>query len=88
MITLKLTIRKTMPRADGTYNIKVQLSHRRRTTYIPTRFNVRDVVLDLLDTFSEFVRDAAYKDVKNMQQFYDQKRVSTFQHRRSRRKSS
>lgn len=43
MITLKLTIRKTMPRADGTYNIKVQLSHRRRTTYIPTRFNVRDV---------------------------------------------
>lgn len=37
--------------------------------------NATTSLLDLLDTFSEFVRDAAYKDVKNMQQFYDQKRV-------------
>lgn len=32
-------------------------------------------LLDLLETFSGFVVDAAYKDVKNMQQFYDGKRV-------------
>lgn len=37
--------------------------------------NATTSLLDLLDTFSEFVRDAAYKDVKNIQQFYDQKRV-------------
>ncbi len=32
-------------------------------------------LLDLLDTFGMFIIDAAYKDVKNMQQFYDSKRV-------------
>lgn len=37
--------------------------------------NATTSLLDLLDTFNEFVRDAAYKDVKNIQQFYDQKRV-------------
>ena len=37
--------------------------------------NATTSLLDLLDTFSEFVRDAAYKDVKNIQQFYDRKRV-------------
>jgi hypothetical protein len=32
-------------------------------------------LLDLLDSFSMFVVDAAYKDVKNIQQFYDDKRI-------------
>lgn len=32
-------------------------------------------LLDILETFSSFVIDGAYKDVKNMQQFYDSKRV-------------
>jgi hypothetical protein len=32
-------------------------------------------LLDLLDSFNEFIRDAAYKDVKNMQQFYDSSRT-------------
>ena len=29
----------------------------------------------MLDTFSAFIRDGAYKDVKNIQQFYDTPRV-------------
>lgn len=37
--------------------------------------NATTSLLDLLDTFSGFVIDGAYKDVKNMQQFYDSKRV-------------
>ncbi|MDQ9825968.1 hypothetical protein RFZ44_21955, partial [Acinetobacter sp. 163] len=37
--------------------------------------NATTSLLDLLDSFQEFVKDAAYKDVKNMQQFYDQKRL-------------
>lgn len=37
--------------------------------------NATTSLLDLLDSFQEFTRDAAYKDVKNIQQFYDQKRV-------------
>lgn len=32
-------------------------------------------LLDMLESFSAFVKDGAYKDVKNMQQYYDTKRV-------------
>lgn len=37
--------------------------------------NATVALLDILESFSTFVLDAAYKDVKNMQQFYDTKRV-------------
>ncbi len=37
--------------------------------------NATNTILDILETFSQFVKDSAYKDVKNMQQFYDSKRV-------------
>lgn len=37
--------------------------------------NATTSLLDLLDSFSGFVIDGAYKDVKNMQQFYDSRRV-------------
>lgn len=37
--------------------------------------NATKSLLDLLECFSCFVVDGAYKDVKNMQQFYDSKRV-------------
>lgn len=37
--------------------------------------NASTTLLDLLECFSGFVVDGAYKDVKNIQQFYDSKRV-------------
>ena len=37
--------------------------------------NATTSLLDLLDSFSTFVVDSAYKDVKNIQQYYDDKRV-------------
>lgn len=37
--------------------------------------NATTTLLDLLECFSGFVVDGAYKDVKNIQQFYDSKRV-------------
>lgn len=37
--------------------------------------NATTSLLDLLECYSSFVIDGAYKDVKNMQQFYDSKRV-------------
>lgn len=37
--------------------------------------NATTTLLDLLECYSSFVIDGAYKDVKNMQQFYDNKRV-------------
>ncbi|MCR5547339.1 MAG: hypothetical protein K6F25_01140, partial [Bacteroidales bacterium] len=37
--------------------------------------NATTSLLDILECFSSFVVDVAYKDVKNMQQYYDMKRV-------------
>jgi hypothetical protein len=37
--------------------------------------NATTSLLDLLDSFSYFVKDGAVKDVKNMQQYYDTKRM-------------
>jgi hypothetical protein len=37
--------------------------------------NAATALLDVLDSYSMFVREAAYKDVKNIQQFYDDKRM-------------
>jgi hypothetical protein len=37
--------------------------------------NATTSLLDLLDGFSMFVKDAAYKDVKNIQQFYDDRQI-------------
>lgn len=37
--------------------------------------NATTTLLDLLECFSSFITEGAYKDVKNMQQFYDDKRV-------------
>lgn len=45
------------------------------TLYAQQTQNATTSLLDLLDSFSMFIIDGAYKDVKNMQQFYDSKRV-------------
>ena len=37
--------------------------------------NATTSLLDLLETFSEFIVECAIKDVKNIQQYYDQRRV-------------
>lgn len=45
------------------------------TLYAQQAQNAATSLLDLLDSFSMFVIDGAYKDVKNMQQYYDDKMV-------------
>lgn len=45
------------------------------TLYAQQTQNATTSLLDLLDSFSMFVIDGAYKDVKNMQQYYDEKRM-------------
>ena len=37
--------------------------------------NAATSLVDILESFNEFVLDASYKDVKNIQQFYDSKRT-------------
>lgn len=43
MATLSLTIRKTQPNKDGSYNIKVAISSQGKTVFMPTRFNIDNV---------------------------------------------
>ena len=37
--------------------------------------NAATSLIDIFESYNEFVTDAAYKDVKNIQQFYDEKRI-------------
>lgn len=46
------------------------------TLYAQQAQNATTSLLDLLDSFSMFIIDCAYKDVKNIQQFYDPERVT------------
>lgn len=54
---------------------KPGLSGQSAAMYSQQTQNATMSLLDILETFSGFVVDAAYKDVKNIQQFYDDKRV-------------
>ena len=45
--------------------------------------NAATSLIDLLESFSTFVEDGAYKDVKNIQQFYDAKRISNIAGRKA-----
>jgi hypothetical protein len=47
------------------------------TLYAQQAQNATTSLLDLLDSFSQFIVDAAYKDVKNIQQYYTEKRIAT-----------
>lgn len=40
MINLSLVIRKSMPNADGSFNIKVAIASNRQTSFMSTRYNV------------------------------------------------
>jgi hypothetical protein len=45
------------------------------TLYAQQTQNATTSLLDMLESFSSFVVEAAYKDVKNIQQFYDDERI-------------
>lgn len=45
------------------------------TLYAQQTHNATTSLLDLLETYSTFVVDGAYKDLKNIQQFYDEKTI-------------
>jgi ribosomal protein L31 len=47
------------------------------STLQPATQNASTSLLDLLDIFQEFVRDAAYKDLKNIQQYTTKSTRST-----------
>lgn len=75
MLNLQLKLFEDISGVNGALQGKPGYSGTSAALYNQQMQNAATSLLDILDSFQEFVRDAAYKDVKNIQQFYDQKRT-------------
>lgn len=75
MLNLQLKFFEDISGVNGALQGKPGYSGMSASLYNQQTQNATTSLLDLLDSFQEFTRDAAYKDVKNIQQYYDQKRV-------------
>ena len=75
MLNLMLKFFEDISGVNGALQGKPGYAGMSAALYSQQTQNATTSLLDLLDSFQEFTRDAAYKDVKNIQQFYDQKRV-------------
>ena len=72
---LQLKFFEDISGVNGALQGKPGYSSTSGTLYAQQTQNATTSLLDLLDSFSTFIIDGAYKDVKNIQQFYDDKRV-------------
>lgn len=75
MLNLQLKFFEDISGVNGALQGKPGYSGTSAALYSQQMQNATTSLLDVLDSYNEFVRDAAYKDVKNIQQFYDNKRV-------------
>lgn len=75
LLNLQLKLVEDISGVNGSLQGKPGYSGMSAALYSQQTQNATVSLLDLLDSFSGFVIDGAYKDVKNMQQFYDDKRV-------------
>lgn len=75
MLNLQLKFFEDISGVNGALQGKPGYSGMSAALYNQQTQNATTSLLDILDSFQEFIRDAAYKDVKNIQQFYDQKRT-------------
>lgn len=75
LLSLQLKFFEDISGVNGALQGKPGYSGTSGSLYAQQTQNATTSLLDLLDSFSNFVCDAAYKDVKNMQQYYDDKRV-------------
>lgn len=75
LLNLQLKFFEDISGVHGALQGRQGVSSTSGTLYAQQSQNATTSLLDLLDSFSQFVIDAAYKDVKNIQQFYDQKRT-------------
>ena len=75
MLAMQLKFFEDISGVQGALQGKPGFSGMSGTLYAQQMQNSSTSLLDILESFNEFVRDASYKDVKNIQQFYDQKRV-------------
>lgn len=75
LLNMQLKFFEDISGVTGTLQGKPGYSGESASHYNQQTENATKSLLDLLECFSCFVVDGAYKDVKNMQQFYDSKRV-------------
>ena len=75
MLNLQLKFFEDISGVNGAIQGKPGYSGMSAALYNQQTQNATTSLLDILDSFQEFVRDASYKDVKNIQQFYDDRRV-------------
>lgn len=73
MLNLQLKFFEDISGVNGALQGKPGYSGISAALYSQQMQNATTSLLDLLDSYQEFIRDSAYKDVKNMQQFYDDK---------------
>ena len=77
LLNLQLKFFEDISGVHGALQGRTANSSTSGTLYAQQAQNATTSLLDLLDSFSQFIIDAAYKDVKNIQQFYDEKRITT-----------
>lgn len=75
LLNLQLKFFEDISGVNGALQGKPGYSGLSAALYNQQTQNATTSLLDLLDSFGEFVRDAAYKDVKNIQQFYDSQKI-------------
>lgn len=75
LLNLQLKFFEDISGVNGALQGKPGYSGMSASLYNQQAQNATTSLLDLLDTFSSFIREGATKDVKNIQQFYDTPRV-------------
>lgn len=75
LLNIQLKFFEDISGVNGALQGKPGYSGQSAALYNQQTQNATTSLLDILDTYSMFVIDGAYKDVKNMQQYYDTKRV-------------
>lgn len=75
LLNLQLKFIEDISGVNGALQGKPGFSGQSAAMYNQQVQNSTMSLLDLLESFSYFVVDGAYKDIKNIQQFYDEKRV-------------
>lgn len=75
LLNLQLKFFEDISGVNGALQGKPGYSGMSASLYNQQAENATTSLIDLLDTFNEFIREAAYKDVKNIQQFYTRERI-------------
>lgn len=75
LLSYQLKFFEDISGVNGALQGKPGVSGTSGSLYAQQTQNATMSLLDILETFSQFIIDGAYKDVKNMQQFYDTKRT-------------